>query len=286
MLAVDSGSVPCVLSIAGSDPSGGAGIQADIKTISATGSFAAAAITALTVQNTLGVQEVYAVPSSVVARQIAAVLGDLNVRAIKIGMLFNTAIIKAVCAVLEQYPVNVIVIDPVMTAKSGHALLARRAIAALQQYLLVQCSLMTPNIHEAAMLVGRTIANHRAMEQAARELGVRYQTNVLIKGGHLSSLYAADVLYCAHSATCSWYAAPHIETSHTHGTGCTYAAAITSYLAQGYALAEAIFSAKCYLTAAITGGKTWHIGQGIGPVDHFFALPKRRIDEKIINVAT
>lgn len=265
---------PSVLTIAGSDSSGGAGIQADIKTIAATGCYAASVITALTSQNTLGVQAVYAIPAAVVAQQIESVLSDLNIDAIKIGMLVNEEIMVAVVAALKKFKIKNVVLDPVMISKGGSELLQADAVAYLKNNLFRLSSLITPNINEAEKIIGNSIKNRQDMKLAATTLGKKYQSNILIKGGHLNTNDCADVLYFSDSRTCHWYVSPRINTQNTHGTGCTLSAAIASYLAQDYSMLEAVAAAKQYLTKAIQAGSLLNIGHGIGPVDHFHTQEK------------
>lgn len=268
----------CVLTIAGSDSSGGAGIQADIKAISATGSYAASVITAITSQNTVGVQDIYALPAAVITTQLESVLSDLDVHAIKIGMLFNESIIQAIESILEKYTLNNIVLDPVMISKSGCELLPSATIDYLTKHLFPFATLITPNLNEAEKLLGKSINNKASTEAAAKTLGERYETNILVKGGHANEEKANDVLYSHHDSACYWYESVRIHSKNTHGTGCTLSSAIASYLAQGYPLQEAIFAAKEYLTKAIQSGSFIKIGHGVGPVDHFY-FQKRIIDD-------
>ncbi len=260
------------MTIAGSDSSGGAGIQADIKAISATGGYAASTITALTAQNTQGVQAICAVPPSFVAAQMEAVFSDIEVQAVKIGMLFNQEIIEAVSTVLERYTVGSIVLDPVMVSTSGSELLEPDAIDVLKNKLFCLSTLITPNLIEAEKLIEKSITNLSEMETAAAALGNQYKTNVLIKGGHLNTKESTDVLYLYEQSRCYQYASERIETKNTHGTGCTLSSAIASYLAQGYVLPEAIVAAKQYLTQAIQAGSAFKLGQGYGPLAHFYNL--------------
>lgn len=262
----------CVISIAGTDPSGGAGIHADIKAISATGSYAGTIITALVAQNTQGVQAIQEIPSEFVTQQFASVFSDLNVRAVKIGMLHNEAIIEAVAAGIEQYKPKHVVFDPVMVAKNGCALIAPDTIDFLKSRLLPLCTVITPNLPEAQVLLGHDIASTNSMELAAISIGESFKVNVLIKGGHLMSNQASDVLYLYESNEHFWMHAERINTQNTHGTGCTLSAAIASFLAQNHSLHEAIVQAKDYLTQAIRSGSHFQIGHGHGPVDHFYFL--------------
>lgn len=265
---------PIVLTIAGSDSCGGAGIQADIKSISATGSYAASVITALTAQNTQEVTAILNVNGEFVLQQLHSVFSDFDIRAVKIGMLFNDEIIAAVKSGLEHYKPPHIVLDPVMISKTGCALLPESVLDALKD-LFFLTDLLTPNIPEAETLLQTSIGNHEAMEKAACTLGSHFRTNVLLKGGHLIDLEnASDLLYSHADNTYHWFHANRVDSKNTHGTGCTLSAAIASYLAQDYPLHDAIALSKDYLYRAILAGKDLQIGKGSGPVDHFFMLNK------------
>ena len=259
------------LTIAGSDSSGGAGIQADLKTFSALGVYGASAITALTAQNTLGVEAVHPVPADFVLKQIEAVARDLDVSAIKIGMLATSPIIEAVAAGLEAFPGVPVVLDPVMVAASGDALLDDDAIETLRTVLVPRASLLTPNLPEAAKLLGESQArNEREMSaqgQALKRLGAGA---VLIKGGHGEGENSVDILIDAEGAL--RLEAPRVKTGNTHGTGCTLSSAIAAELARGAALRDAAIAAKAYVTAAIAAADELRIGKGRGPVHHFHAL--------------
>lgn len=263
---------PCVVTIAGSDSSGGAGIQADIKTISALGCYAASVITALTAQNTQGVQSIHPLPAEFIAEQIESVFSDLDVVAVKIGMLFQKDIIDAVAYALKKFKPYSIVIDPVMVAKSGAELLPSHIIDYLQQQLFSIATLITPNILEAQKLLQITNINSHNLPEAAEQIARKFQTNVLVKGGHVNSKIASDVLYSYRTNTHTWFHHPRIQTIHTHGTGCTLSAAIASYLAKNNSLIDSISHAKQYLSRAIQAGSTLAIGKGFGPVDHFYLL--------------
>ncbi len=267
--------IPCVLSIAGTDPSGGAGISADIKAISATGSYAAAAITALLAQNTQGVQSIMDIPPSFVAQQLDSVFNDLTIDAVKIGMLHEQKIIDVIVEALMRFKPRIIVFDPVMVAKDGSVLLDLTTIAQLKKQLIPHVTLITPNLFEASHLLEDEIKTTEQMQHAARTLGQAYQINVLIKGGHLETGASADVLYRLEDHTCHWFSADRIETKNTHGTGCSLSAAIASYLAQGLPLIAAVDRAKQYMTHAIQSGSMQTIGKGNGPVDHFYFLDNR-----------
>jgi len=252
------------LTIAGSDSSGGAGIQADLKTFAALGVYGASAITALTAQNTQGVEAVLVVPPDFVARQIRVVARDLKVAAVKIGMLATSEVIEAVAGALETLPGVPVVLDPVMVAASGDVLLDEDAIETLRTVLLPRADLITPNLPEAAKLLGRAMSGQAA---ALRRLGAKA---VLIKGGHAEGGQAVDILI--DEAGELRLEAPRIKTSNTHGTGCTLSSAIAAELAKGASLRDAVSNAKAYVTAAIAAADTLDIGQGRGPVHHFHAL--------------
>ena len=267
------------LTIAGSDSSGGAGIQADLKTFSALGVYGASAITALTAQNTLGVDSVHAVPADFILKQIEAVARDLKVGAIKIGMLATAAIIEAVAEGLKSFPGVPIVLDPVMVAASGDALLDEDAVETLRAILVPCAQLITPNLPEAAKLLGGGQAkNEREMSAQAgalRRLGAKA---VLIKGGHAEGENSIDILVDAEGEL--RLEAPRIATRNTHGTGCTLSSAIAAGLAKGASLREAVVAAKAYVTAAIEAADELRIGKGRGPVHHFQALWPRPAKRK------
>jgi hydroxymethylpyrimidine/phosphomethylpyrimidine kinase len=258
---------PCVLTIAGSDSSGGAGIQADIKTITCTGSYAASVITAITAQNTVDVIAIQVVEPELVKQQIMAVFEDLTISAIKIGMLFSDELIKLVAELLQYYEAKHIVLDPVMYAKSGQSLINSSAITALEEYLFPLAELITPNIPEAELLTNISITDPTSMIEAARLLQQQYNCSALIKAGHLNSINCEDILL--HDGEIILFKAKRIQSINTHGTGCTLSSAISSYLAQGYTLSDAIKAAKDYLTCAIKRATNWNMGKGHGPVDHF-----------------
>ena len=258
------------LTIAGSDSSGGAGIQADLKTFSALGVYGASAITALTAQNTQGVEAVLVVPPDFVARQIKVVARDLKVAAVKIGMLATSEVIEAVAGALEALPGVPVVLDPVMVAASGDVLLDEDAIDTLRAVLMPRADLITPNLPEAAKLLGGSEAkNERAMSDQAAALRALGAKAVLIKGGHAESAEAVDLLL--DEAGELRLAAPRVATGNTHGTGCTLSSAITAELAKGVSLRQAVTRAKAYVTAAIAAADQLHIGEGRGPVHHFHA---------------
>ena len=264
---------PIAVTIAGSDSSGGAGIQADLKTFSALGVYGASVVTALTAQNTLGVTGIHDVPPDFVTAQIDAVFSDLAVGAVKIGMLSQPNVIKAVAAGLQRYKQDKIVLDPVMVAASGDRLLAPEAVAVLREVLIPRALVLTPNLPEAAALLDAPPAQSETEMQAQGEkllaLGARA---VLIKGGHGKGVESVDLLIEPNAVT--RLAAERIDTTNTHGTGCTLSSAIAAGLAKGLDLAEAVRQAKAYVTAAITASDTLSIGKGHGPVHHFHALWK------------
>jgi hydroxymethylpyrimidine/phosphomethylpyrimidine kinase len=254
-----------VLVIAGSDSGGGAGIQADIKTITALGSFAATAITALTAQNTLGVHGVLPVPPDFIRQQIEVVMSDIGADVIKIGMLGDVATIETVCDALAAFAPEVpVVLDPVMVAKGGHALLAVEAVDSLRRLLLPRAIVITPNLPEAEALTGLSIGEEAAMATAAAALLRLGVPAVLLKGGHLESETVTDLL--ATSAGTEAFTAPRIATRHTHGTGCTTASALAAGLAQGLNLRDSVIRARAYVRAAIASAPGLGLGQG--PLNH------------------
>lgn len=264
--------IPNVLSIAGSDPSGGAGIQADIKAISANGGFAMAVITALTAQNTQGVSAVDFVSAGMVKAQIAMIRADIRIDAVKIGMLGSAAIIHAVAEALEGLSAP-IVLDPVMVAKSGHRLLEPEAVSALRQ-LLPHLRVITPNLPEAADLLSEAEAvTIEQMEKQARALLMLGPGAVLLKGGHLSGLESPDLLLAEGEIT-RLQGLRHV-TRNTHGTGCTLSATLATWLGHGLPLAEAAYRSKAYVSAAIAHAGQLHVGHGHGPTHHFYAFTQR-----------
>lgn len=264
-----SSAPPIALTVAGSDSGGGAGIQADLKTFAALGVYGCSAITSLTAQNTTGVQAIQPVPPSFVDAQMHSVLCDMPVAVIKTGMLANAEIIRALVATLDRcYPVP-LVVDPVMVATSGDLLLAEEAIHLLRDELLPRATLITPNRHEAAALLGEAPARNDAecRGQAERLMALGAEA-VLLKGGHDSGPESTDLLLSP--AGLEPFSAPRIDTRHTHGTGCTLASAIAAGLARGLALPAAVGEAKEYLQGALMAGAQQTLGQGAGPVDHFY----------------
>ncbi len=260
---------PIALTIAGSDSGGGAGIQADLKTFSALGVFGTSAIASLTAQNTRGVQGVLPIPPAFVQQQINSVLTDIQVAAIKTGMLATADIIAAVAETLAAYPHIPLVLDPVMVATSGDRLLAEDAIHTLIENLLPLATLVTPNLHEAAVLLNSPIASNleqmRAQGEHIMALGAKA---VLMKGGHSEGDTATDLLIT--KAGVEAFSTPRLATKNTHGTGCTLASAVAAGLAKHYSLNESVKHAKEYLHQALSHSEKLHIGQGAGPVHHFY----------------
>jgi hydroxymethylpyrimidine/phosphomethylpyrimidine kinase len=263
-------STPIAVTIAGSDSGGGAGIQADLKTFSALGVYGASVITALTAQNTKGVTAIHDVPPEFIAAQIDAVFSDLDVGAVKVGMVSQSAVIETIAGRLERWRQSKLVLDPVMIAASGDRLLAPDAIDTLKRVLIPRALVITPNLPEAAALLESPIASSEAQmrEQAERLLALGPKS-VLIKGGHGSGAESVDFL--VEPTACTRLAADRIATQNTHGTGCTLSSAIAAGLAEGVGLAEAVSAAKAYVTAAIAAANRISIGSGHGPVHHFHA---------------
>lgn len=262
------------LTIAGSDPSGGAGMQADLKTFSALGVYGASAIVAIVDENTQGVYGVHPVPAPFVAGQIRSVIDDIGADAVKIGMLHDSELIITVRDTLALYPgLRNIVLDPVMVATSGDPLLQPEAVDTLRS-VLVPCSrIITPNLPEASLLLGKTIDRQDQLEDAAialsRECG---NVSVMLKAGHLENDMLTDIFYNAETGNVMRLSSPRVNTVNTHGTGCTLSSAIAAYLAKGYTLDEAVKGAKDYLYNAILAGSSYTIGRGHGPVNHFHNL--------------
>lgn len=272
-----SSSPPVALTIAGSDSSGGAGIQADLKTFTALGVYGASVIAALTAQNTRGVRGVLAVPADFIKLQIEAVACDLMVRATKTGMLGEAASVAAVCDGLERHDLGALVVDPVMVATSGDVLLAADAIAVVKSRLVPKAMVITPNLAEAATLLGARPAGSLAdMEAQARDLLALGPGAVLLKGGHMTGEQAIDVLVKRDRTDVPQrFSAPRVETRNTHGTGCTLAAGIAAHLALGFELSDAVAGAKQFLADALVAGRDLRIGAGRGPVDHLHGIRTR-----------
>ncbi|HEY7885627.1 MAG TPA: bifunctional hydroxymethylpyrimidine kinase/phosphomethylpyrimidine kinase [Cellvibrionaceae bacterium] len=266
-----SSSTPIALTVAGSDSGGGAGIQADLKTFAALGVYGASAITCLTAQNTRGVQDVFPVPPAFIKAQIDSVLSDMPVTALKSGMLGTADIITAVADMLARYPTIPLVLDPVMVSTSGDRLLAEDAIAVLISELLPRAAVITPNLLEAAALLGQAPAQNLAqMQRQAEQLLAIGCHAVLIKGGHSEAKEATDLLLSAQGV--ELFSAPRLPTRNTHGTGCTLASAVAAGLAQGLSLRDAVAQGKEYLHQALAHADQLHIGSGAGPVHHFYAF--------------
>jgi hydroxymethylpyrimidine kinase/phosphomethylpyrimidine kinase len=252
------------LTIAGSDSSGGAGIQADLKVIALLGGYGTSVITALTAQNTLGIQGVFPIPVYFVQAQLQSVLSDIKIQAVKTGMLVQAEIISLVSKTAKKFKIKKLVVDPVMVSESGTFLLEQTATRTLIDELFPRAGLVTPNLHEASVLTGLSVRNLNTMKKAAIILKEKTKGNVLIKGGHLSGA-AVDLFYDGYSF--STYSSPRIRSGHTHGTGCTFSSAIATLWGQGLSLAEAIKKAKEVITQAIAGAES--IGHGNGPTDPY-----------------
>ena len=280
-----SKSYPKVLSIAGSDSSGGAGIQADLKTFSALGVYGATAITAITAQNTQGVNSQFALEPQMVYDQIAAVMEDIEPSVVKIGMLSNTAIVEAVAKALHDYRPSFIVLDPVIVSSTGHRLLSIEAQETIKEKLIPIADLLTPNIPEMKALTDSSLSSLEEKKEAAQQLFNLGAKAILLKGGHEEGEIKKDYLFfnglkakdkslksasVSMSESVSEYASETVVTNNTHGTGCTLSSAIAAFIARGLSLEDAISEAKNYVTEAIRAGADINIGKGIGPVNHFF----------------
>jgi hydroxymethylpyrimidine/phosphomethylpyrimidine kinase len=268
-----SGSVrPRVLTVAGSDSGGGAGIQADLKTFSALGAYGMTTITAVTVQNTEGVSGVESLAPAIVADQIRSVVRDIGVDAAKTGMLANAGIVTAAAEALRETGVPNIVVDPVSVSKHGHALLEPDAVGALRELILPLATVVTPNLPEAGVLSGADVATKDDMRRAAAAILALGPRAVLVKGGHLEGATAAEDLFVDGDVE-EWISAEWIDTKDTHGTGCTISAAIAAHLARGDALIDAVRAGKAFVTEAIR--HALHVGHGIGPVDQLWRIDPR-----------
>lgn len=267
-----------VLTIAGSDCSGGAGIQADIKTISALGCYAASAITAVTVQNTCGVKAIQNLAPEIVRGQMTAISDDIQIDAIKIGMVSEPYIINEISEFITTIPHIPVVFDPVLVSTSGHSLVAPEAIELIKSKLLPLCSLLTPNLREAETLTGINIKNETDMVAAGKELLHMGCQAVLVKGGHMEGDVMTDILVTSlANDTLHKFTAQKVTSHNTHGTGCTLSSAIAAHIAQGYDLVTSIEKSKSFLTQALNSGKDIALGKGHGPVNHFFAPVKMNI---------
>lgn len=258
-----------VMTIAGSDSGGGAGIQADLKTISACGCFATSAITAITAQNTVGVTDIHAIPTEILKKQIKAVLEDIGTDAVKIGMLHSSETVNAVNETLQAFNIKNIVLDPVMVATSGDPLLQEDAINTLKTVLIPNSRVITPNIPEAELLLGKKVNSQADLPEYAKELSGDRSVSVLLKAGHLSDNDLIDIFYNAETDEILELKSKRINTKNTHGTGCTLSSAFAAFLAQGLELNNAAREAKNYINNAIIEGADYEIGQGHGPVHHF-----------------
>lgn len=261
-----------VLSIAGSDSGGGAGIQADLKTVSACGCYAMTAITAVTVQNTKGVSDVHVVPARIVGAQIEAVLDDMGADAVKLGMLPTEACVEEVARLLGKYRIGQVVADPVMVATSGDRLIDERAADAILRHIFPLAAVVTPNVPEAEFITGMKIASEADFPEAAARLRKLGAKAVLLKAGHLADRFLCEYLFTEEG--CTTYRYERIDTPNTHGTGCTLSSAVASFLALGQALPEAVRRAEEYVHGAIAAGRDYRLGGGHGPVHHFYRFEK------------
>ena len=261
---------PRVLSIAGSDSGGGAGIQADLKTFAALGCYGMTAITALTAQNTRGVRSIHGVPPEILRDQIDAVVEDIGLHAVKIGMLHSPDIVQTVAQAIDRHSLCNVVLDPVMVATSGAVLIDNPAIAMLVHELFPRSIVVTPNLDEASLLVGHRLNSETEMELAARKLLTMGAKAVLLKGGHLTGNVVSDLLV-TESGELHWLRAPRIHSANTHGTGCTLSSAIAAHLSMGASLLEAVQAAHAYVRAALEAGANVQTGAGSGPLNHSHA---------------
>ena len=262
------------LTIAGSDSSGGAGIQADIKTMIANGVYAMSAITALTAQNTTGVTGIMEVTPEFLEEQLDNIFTDIRPDAVKIGMVSSGSLIRAIAGKLTQYQAENIVVDPVMVATSGAKLISDEAVQALKEYLLPMAAVLTPNVPEAEVLAGIPVKSEGDMETAAEIISETYHCAVLLKGGHQLN-DANDLLF--RDGTAKWFRGKRIDNPNTHGTGCTLSSAIASNLAKGFALEESVEIAKDYISGAL--GAMLDLGKGSGPMDHGFDLKGKYMEQ-------
>ena len=258
-----------VVTIAGSDSSGGAGIQADLKTFSALGCYGMSVITALTAQNTQGVGSVFSVPPDFVEDQLEAVLMDMGVDAVKIGMLYSVGVVHIVARQLKKHAAENIVLDPVMVSQSGDRLMQDDAVQALKDLLMPLATVVTPNLPEAEVILNHRVDTLQGMEEAAREMASLGAKSVLIKGGHLVEDICPDLFYIREENRMVRLEAERIVTRNDHGTGCTLSSAVAAHLARHFSLQDAVKEAKAYLTQAIQKGASYDVGQGHGPVHHF-----------------
>ena len=270
---------PRVLTIAGSDSGGGAGIQADLKTFAALGCFGMTAITALTAQNTLGVRAIHGVPAAFLKEQIAAVVEDIGVDAVKIGMLHAPEVVEAVAWAIDTYHLDRVVLDPVMVATSGDALIENATVNVLVKELFPRATVVTPNLDEAALLLGRPVREVEALDGACADLLALGAKAVLLKGGHLGGDQLTDVLAMADEPSAYWQrlTGTRIDSRNVHGTGCTLSSAIAAHLAMGHTLPEAVQAGHGYIRGAIEAGAAVVTGQGHGPLNHGYAPRPMRV---------
>ena len=261
---------PRVLTIAGSDSGGGAGIQADLKTFAALGCYGMTAITALTAQNTMGVQAIQSLPAAFLKAQLQSVLDDIGVDAVKIGMLHSPEVVEVVAWAIDHYQLKRVVLDPVMVATSGDKLIADETVAVLVRELFPRVQLITPNLDEAALLLGRPVPNEAALSLACADLQTMGAASVLLKGGHLQGEDVVDLLLLA-DASSHTLRSKRISSQNVHGTGCTLSSAIASHWSLGLDLTEAVVQARSYILAAIQSGANVTTGRGHGPLNHGFA---------------
>ena len=276
MLNPDNAHYPRVLTIAGSDSGGGAGIQADLKTISSLGCYGMTAITALTAQNTLGVQAIQSIPASFLKTQLQSVLDDIGVDAVKIGMLHSPEVVEVVAWAIDHYQLKQVVLDPVMVATSGDTLIAKETVSVLVSELFPRVQLVTPNLDEASLLLGTTVWDVQFLVTAAADLQAMGAAAVLLKGGHLAGDDLVDVLLLA-DQTSHVLHSRRIPSQNVHGTGCTLSSAIACYLALGCGLDEAVTQSRAYIWGAIQAGAQVVTGHGHGPLNHGF-------DPKVMHV--
>ncbi len=271
---------PIVLSVAGSDSSGGAGIQADLKTFSALGAYGTTVITAITAQNTLGVRAIQSVSIDVFRQQLEAVMSDFEVAAVKVGMLHTCEIVEVLADVLQKVKPPHLVVDPVMVASSGDSLILESTIERIKTRLFPLASIITPNLKEASLLVNRNVETLEDMKTASHDLLAFGSQAVLVKGGHLQGKIITDVLNLKEENISHCFDADWIDTQNLHGTGCTLSSAIAVYLAFGFPISEAVALAKKYVHNAIFHGKDINIGHGHGPLNHAFRPEKLKIISK------
>lgn len=266
-----------ILSVAGSDSGGGAGIQADLKTFSALGAFGTTVITAITAQNTLGVTAIQSISANVFEQQLEAVLSDFSVSAVKVGMLHSPEIVEILVSMLKKYPPSYLVVDPVMIATSGDSLILESTVERMKTLLFPMASIITPNLKEASILLNHKVETLEDMKIASRELLTFGSRSVLVKGGHLEGKTITDVLHIQNELQPHCFETDWIDSQNLHGTGCTLSSAIATYLAFGYSMKEAVALAKNYVYNAILNAKVINIGHGHGPLNHAFSPEKLKI---------